>query len=68
MESTYMAAQLQEDQSFEDYEDLHAPACRICFEEGDNLISPCRCSGNLAHVHPNCLAKQIETARIMRVA
>lgn len=33
--------------------------CRICFSEfftGDNpLISPCKCSGSMKHIHLECL-------------
>ena len=31
--------------------------CRICLEQDikKNLISPCRCSGTLKHVHPYCI-------------
>lgn len=36
-----------------------APMCRICFSdetEKDNpLISPCKCSGSMQHVHIKCL-------------
>jgi hypothetical protein len=31
--------------------------CRICYEEDDinNMIHPCKCSGNMKYVHLNCL-------------
>lgn len=32
--------------------------CRICYEDGD-LISPCACTGTMAHVHKECLEKWI---------
>ena len=35
--------------------------CRICYEGGGKLISPCLCSGSLAHVHERCLRKWITT-------
>ena len=31
--------------------------CRICFENGKNLISPCHCSGTIKFVHRECLEK-----------
>ena len=31
------------------------PFCRICLEEEGAMISPCRCTGTLAHVHEACL-------------
>ncbi|KAL4425225.1 hypothetical protein ABPG75_009241 [Micractinium tetrahymenae] len=36
-----------------------APTCRICHggaEDGNPLMSPCRCRGTMAHVHASCLA------------
>ena len=33
------------------------PSCRYCFEESDELISPCNCSGTNKYVHKECLAK-----------
>jgi E3 ubiquitin-protein ligase DOA10 len=44
------------------------PKCRLCGEEDEELIRPCRCTGDQAYVHYNCLSNQIETARIMKVA
>ena len=38
--------------------------CRICRSEESDvrlLLSPCLCSGSLAHVHPACLLQWIET-------
>ncbi len=29
--------------------------CRICLEEGGELIHPCRCSGTMKYVHPHCM-------------
>ena len=31
--------------------------CRVCLEEGskEKLVSPCRCSGSLKHIHEDCL-------------
>ena len=31
------------------------PFCRICLEEDGEMISPCQCTGTLAHVHEPCL-------------
>uniref|UniRef100_A0A6C0JC71 UBC core domain-containing protein n=1 Tax=viral metagenome TaxID=1070528 RepID=A0A6C0JC71_9ZZZZ len=31
--------------------------CRFCFNKGDELISPCKCTGTNKWVHPKCLAK-----------
>lgn len=34
--------------------------CRICFDqEGANIISPCKCSGNSKYVHDECLRSWI---------
>lgn len=36
--------------------------CRICAggEEDGPLISPCKCSGSMSYIHPECLQKWIE--------
>ena len=36
--------------------------CRICFVEDipKSLISPCRCDGSMAKVHPNCLVRWLK--------
>jgi hypothetical protein len=31
--------------------------CRICLEDGGELIQPCNCKGTAANVHPDCLIK-----------
>ena len=31
--------------------------CRICLEESDNLIKPCKCSGTQNYVHQECIEK-----------
>lgn len=43
--------------------------CRICFEEGQSLLTPCRCRGTSAHIHPACLDQYIQyyPDRICRV-
>ena len=33
------------------------PACRYCFEDTGELISPCNCEGSNKYVHRECLAK-----------
>lgn len=33
--------------------------CRICFEEGGNLVSPCNCSGTSAYIHSHCLDQYV---------
>lgn len=33
------------------------PECRICFDNDEKLISPCKCTGTAAYVHENCLQK-----------
>lgn len=33
--------------------------CRICFEEGGDLLSPCRCRGTSAYIHRTCLFEYI---------
>ena len=32
-------------------------SCRICFEDGipETFVTPCRCSGTSAYIHPECL-------------
>jgi len=32
-----------------------ARSCRICFDDGDDLIAPCRCSGTSKWIHRSCL-------------
>lgn len=32
-----------------------AHQCRICFEEDENLVSPCDCEGSIKYVHRDCL-------------
>lgn len=34
--------------------------CRICFEEGTDLLSPCGCRGTAAYIHPACLDQYIQ--------
>lgn len=43
--------------------------CRICFEEGGDLLIPCRCRGTSAHIHRTCLLEYIRhyPDRICRV-
>jgi hypothetical protein len=31
--------------------------CRICLEEDDNVIAPCKCKGTSQYVHETCLSK-----------
>ena len=39
-------------------EDIAAgAACRICFEQGGDLVSPCRCVGSQRFVHSACLRR-----------
>jgi hypothetical protein len=33
--------------------------CRICFEEGGRLVSPCSCRGSSAYIHPHCLERYV---------
>lgn len=35
------------------------PQCRICFEEDNDLLQPCRCRGTAAYIHPACLTQYI---------
>lgn len=47
---------------------LAEPAiCRLCWgeaeEEDDPLLTPCNCSGSLAHIHQKCLASWQHTLR-----
>jgi hypothetical protein len=43
--------------------------CRICFEEGGDLLTPCRCRGTSAYIHRDCLLEYIRhyPDRICRV-
>jgi len=34
--------------------------CRICYSEGNNLISPCLCKGSLKYIHYDCLQEYIK--------
>lgn len=29
--------------------------CRICLEEGNNLITPCECKGTSKYIHEECM-------------
>lgn len=45
--------------------------CRICFEEGGALVSPCHCRGTSAYIHRACLDRYIQhypdrTCRVCR--
>jgi hypothetical protein len=46
---------------------LEEPAiCRLCWgeaEEGDELLSPCSCSGSLKYIHQHCLSDWQRTLR-----
>ena len=41
--------------------------CRICLgdenEEGDPLISPCKCAGSMSHIHLECLRLWLNSKR-----
>lgn len=34
--------------------------CRICYEDEDELITPCQCDGTMAFVHKECIERWIE--------
>lgn len=34
--------------------------CRICFEEGNDLLTPCLCRGTAAYIHSACLDRYIQ--------
>ncbi len=38
-------------------------SCRYCWENDDNLLSPCRCKGHIKYVHKKCLLKWIDSKR-----
>lgn len=40
-----------------------APVCRICWEAGGRLVSPCLCAGSMGHVHKACLKKWLTKRR-----
>ena len=40
-----------------------APVCRICWEGGGRLVSPCLCAGSMGHVHKACLKKWLTKRR-----
>ena len=35
--------------------------CRICHDEGEDLLSPCNCTGTVGLVHLSCLEKWLST-------
>lgn len=37
-----------------------AMQCRICFEEGGPVLSPCNCRGTAAYIHRQCLDRYIQ--------
>ena len=37
-------------------------ACRICYEEGEDLLSPCACTGSIQYAHKRCLRKWLLVA------
>ena len=41
--------------SIESNQETDIISCRICFEPGSPLISPCNCRGTQLHVHQDCL-------------
>ncbi len=43
--------------------------CRICLEEGGDLLAPCRCRGTAAYIHRTCLDQYVQyyPDRICRV-
>jgi E3 ubiquitin-protein ligase DOA10 len=40
-------------------------SCRICFDEGEDLLTPCACKGSAAHIHGECLAKWLQISKKM---
>ena len=36
--------------------------CRICLEDNDELIKPCKCNGTIAYVHKACLETWINAS------
>jgi E3 ubiquitin-protein ligase DOA10 len=40
-------------------------SCRICFDEGEDLLTPCACKGSAAHIHGECLAKWLKISKKM---
>jgi len=37
--------------------------CRICFEEGDGLLTPCVCKGSAAYIHNECLGRWLQISK-----
>ena len=35
-------------------------SCRICFDEGEDLLTPCACKGSAAYIHSECLGRWLE--------
>lgn len=33
--------------------------CRICYSDSEPFISPCKCSGSIKYVHPECIMRWI---------
>lgn len=44
----------------ETIEGIKSAHCRICLENGTELIQPCGCKGTVAYVHSECLKEWIE--------
>lgn len=49
----------EKDKDYSVVYEVDSPQCRICYEgeieSGEDLISPCNCTGSVRHVHTSCL-------------
>ena len=48
---------------------MEQPVCRICLseeEEGNPLISPCKCTGSLSNIHLECIREWLEGKKHMK--
>ena len=58
---------LSEDVCSDEEEDDDKPICRICLFEEDSpenkLITPCKCSGTMKHIHVSCLREWLDSRK-----
>lgn len=35
--------------------------CRLCWEVGNDLVTPCKCSGTVQYIHQECMKKEVDS-------
>lgn len=35
--------------------------CRVCWEDGINLVTPCKCTGTVKYIHEDCMKKEVDS-------